>query len=221
MYYNDGYWVDVPVYRERVDTNTNATYLELASADWKVSDPEGVTKWFQDLEERLSRDIDNGGDPQFRRVVAYIKALAVSRKTWNWPSGLMHLVVCRTASSPGDDRDDVSLRRTLKAMYSVLAQDAAIMHPKIKGERLDLKGSPDIRCVEMRDKLAELLNELEILDDPKCDTEQAAAAWDKVYGTDYFRNKLGERGSGAKAALSFRIFEQPEQVRTRDGGRYG
>jgi hypothetical protein len=218
--YNDGYWVDVPVYRERVDANTKTTYLELASADWKRTDPEGVTAWFQDMEKRLSRDFDEGGDPQFRRVVAYVKALAVSRKTWNWPNGFMISVLAESCFT-ADDRDDVSLRKTLKAMHSVLVQNMPIMHPKIKGERLDVKGDPDVRCVEMRDKLAELLKELQILDDPKCNAEQAASVWDTVYGTDYFRDKFGGRGSGAKAALSFASSDSPSKFERGDGGRYG
>ncbi len=49
VFYNDGYWVDVPVYRERVDANTKATYLELASADWKLwspkASPSGSRTW--------------------------------------------------------------------------------------------------------------------------------------------------------------------------------
>jgi hypothetical protein len=220
VYYNDGYWVDVPVYRERVDANTKTTYLELASADWKHSDPEGVTSWFQALEKRLSRDFGKGGDPQFRRVVAYIKALAVSRRTWNWPNGFM-LSALADSCFTADDRDDVSLRKTLKAMYSILVQNTPIMHPVINGERLDTKGAPDIRCVEMRDKLAELLKDLQALDDPRCDAEQAARAWDKVYGTDYFREKLCESGSGAKAGLSFASSNSPSKFERGDGGRYG
>lgn len=217
VYYNDGYWVDVPVYREQVDAATGKPYLEIATAEWKLSDPEGVTDWFKDLESRLSPDADQDGDPQFRRVVAYIKALAVSRTTWNWPNGFMISVLAETSYS-ADQRDDVSLHQTLQAMYLKLCTGAAIMHPKIQGERLDNKGNPDPRCVEMRDKLEELLQVLNVLDDANCYASDAAKAWDTVFGVKFFRD---EQGEGPELALSFASSPTPRKVERGDGGRYG
>ncbi len=100
IYYNDGYWVDVPVYRERTDPNTKNTFLELASADWKKSDPEGVTNLVSGSLTTREPDVSQGGDPQFRRIVAYVKGIAASRTSWNWPSGFMISVWLKLAIRP-------------------------------------------------------------------------------------------------------------------------
>ena len=47
VYYNDGPHVDIPVYRSITDGFGNDKY-ELASVDWKESDPEGVNRWFRE-----------------------------------------------------------------------------------------------------------------------------------------------------------------------------
>lgn len=47
VYYDDGPHVDIPVYRSTTDWYDNDKY-ELASVDWKESDPEGVNRWFRE-----------------------------------------------------------------------------------------------------------------------------------------------------------------------------
>jgi hypothetical protein len=210
VHYNEGRWVDIPVYREVVEGNT--TRLELASREWKTSDPEGVTAWFESLVSK-SPDADKAGDPQFRRIVSYVKGLAKTRMSWNWPTGFMVSVLvseCYVA----DARDDVSLRKTLKAIVQRLEGSRRIDHPVLSGERLD-RGDDDSRCIEMRDKLKELLQNLEILDDPKCTAEQAAKAWDTLYGVTFFRDRMKAGGNPVAAAIPTAAVERGS------GGRYG
>ena len=95
VYYDIGYHLDVPVYRKVKTTNWRGEeeiYFELASSDWKESDPAEVTRWFQRENESQSPDTTNGR--QLRRQTRLNKAFARSRdldvpvyrkvKTTNW-----------------------------------------------------------------------------------------------------------------------------------------
>lgn len=220
VYYDDGYWVDVPVYREISEKN-GAKRLEIASATWKAANPEGVTAWFENLVKTKSPDLAKGGDPQFRRVVAYIKGLAKGRTTWKWPSGfIISVLVSETYVS--SERDDVSVRKTLEGIHARLKVDTKVMHPVVTGEELTAKEKDEARCVEMRDKLGELLEHLKVLDDSKCTEDDAAKAWDRFYGTTFFKDRITDDGSKNGAATSFAAASVTvPKFQRGDGGRYG
>ncbi len=91
-----------------------------------------------------------------------------------------------------------------------------IMHPRIADERLDDRGDPDPRCVEMRDTIASFIETLKILDNDNCSEADAAKAWDTVFGTSYFRD--GSNG-GVKSAFS--SSPNPGRFERGEGGRYG
>ena len=219
VYYNDGYWVDVPVYREIV--SPSETYLEIASTDWKRSDPAGVTAWFRDVESR-SNDKGLSGDPQIRRIVAYIKGLAKTRESWNWPTGFMVSVLVEECYR-GDDRDDVTLRETLTAIRDRLKYNTAVRHPKFPLERLDRgdASSEDARCVEMRDKLTSLLPALDVLDASGCTAEEADKAWDTLYSTTWFRDQRTNKAAESGAFGAFATGVPGKFERGDGGGRYG
>ncbi len=72
VFYEAGYHVDVPVYREFEDENKN-TVLELASSDWRKSNPTEITTWFNNAAVDKSPDSTNGR--QMRRCVCLLKNL--------------------------------------------------------------------------------------------------------------------------------------------------
>lgn len=84
--YQVGYHVDIPVYREYED-DTGKMVLELASSEWRESDPQEITTWFNDAVIENSPDANNGR--QMRRIVCLLKMFARSRKSWKLPSGLI------------------------------------------------------------------------------------------------------------------------------------
>lgn len=217
--YNEGYWVDVPVYRELLNPLNNAPYLELASATWKISTPAAVTAWFRKLEVTRSPDAGGSGDPQFRRIVAYVKGLPKQRKTWTWPTGFMMSVLVSECFH-ADARDDISLRKTLDAIFGRLSRSTEILHPILTRERLDkgTGGDKDPRCVAMHAKLGELLPNFAITDRHDCTAEDAARAWDALYGVTYFKDHLPPNTPKALAAVSTPVIGKFERG---DGGRYG
>ena len=88
-YKQEGYHVDVPVYREDRTTdpvtNVEKKWFEIAAGDeWRTSDPLANTKWFKDANAEKSPDATAGGNEgQFVRIVRLVKAFARSRYTWS------------------------------------------------------------------------------------------------------------------------------------------
>ena len=80
-YKNEGYHVDVPVYRENRTKDPFGTekksYEIAAGDDWRASDPLANTKWFKDQNKEKSPDATaNGNDGQFVRIVRLVKGFA-------------------------------------------------------------------------------------------------------------------------------------------------
>ncbi|WP_425500534.1 nucleotidyltransferase domain-containing protein [Pedosphaera parvula] len=82
VYYNEGHHVDVPVYRME-NPDSESTLYELASSDWKESNPEAVTKWFQKQLEAKHLSEEKDGHHQMRRLLRLLKnsPLAVTAGT--------------------------------------------------------------------------------------------------------------------------------------------
>ena len=186
IHYADGYHVDVPVYRE-TDTMFGRR-LEIAGPEWKHSDPQGVNDWFEGAVNTKSPDSTN--DRQMRRVVAYLKALGKSRESWDAPTGFMISVLVDECYRSRAGRDDAALRDTMKAIRDRLKSNLRIRHPKV--DEYLTEGDKDSSCIFFRDKLSSLLDDLGILDDPNCAEADAARAWDKVFATSYFSDRIAE-----------------------------
>ena len=243
VYYNAGYHVDVPVYRKVKTTNIwgeeEVTY-EIASTDWTKADPAEVTRWFKRENERQSPDTSNGR--QLRRDTRLNKAFARSRESWRprIATGFMitTLIVneCYRANAA---REDKALYDTMAAMRDRLNWNLEIEHPTVEGEMLT-SGPDDARTKFLREKLDWAIGELKVLFDPDCTREQALKAWDKVFNTTFFSERLEEEkaveqksegagaaaaalGAGVAAALLIKGAERAaaeEPVDKRGGGRY-
>ena len=190
--YQKGYHVDVPVYRKMDDGS-----LELASSDWKESAPGKVTDWYKNAVCDKSPDSTDGR--QLRRITRYIKAYKNSRSSWKskMASGfaISALVVECYIS---DDRDDVSLHKTIKAIRNRLDQDLEISHPVIQGEKLT-KGSDDAQTKFLRDKLSDALDKLNILFDIDCTLLQALKAWKAVFNHPFWGERVDKEESRGRS----------------------
>ena len=234
VYYGEGYHVDVPVYRQITETNIwgeEETYYELASTDWKRSDPLAVTDWFLAANKDKSPDAENGG--QLRRMVRFLKAFARSRSSWKdrIATGFMTTVLVVEKYRANATYEDKVLYDTMVAIRDRLNLGLEIEHPTVGGEMLT-KGPDDSRTKFMLEKLAWAIDELDILVKPGCTREQSLKAWDKVFNTDFFIKRLDEgeagnrksKGAGAvAAALLIKGAEKAaaeDPVDKRGGGRY-
>ena len=187
VYYKAGYHVDVPVYRivEENAWGKGKTRIELASTDWKVSDPLAVTDWFLDANKDKSPDSDSGG--QLRRIVRLLKAFARSRRNWrdHIATGFMITKLTVERYSANATREDMALYDTMVTIRDRLRSNLEIEHPTVAGEWLT-KGPDDSRARFLRDKLDWALGELAVLSQWDCSREQALKAWDKVFDTTFF-----------------------------------
>ncbi|PXW68329.1 hypothetical protein C7451_11852 [Blastomonas natatoria] len=224
VFYNEGFHVDVPAYRRvKIDdpwTGQKSYSYELASSDWKASDAKAVTKWFKDRNEAHSFDFDEN-EGQFCRVVRLLKAFARSRSSWKsmTATGFMLTKLTDECFFPSAGRDDLSLRETMKAIRWRLAGNTIINHPTLNNDTITHDN--DARPGHFRDRLIENLKHLDVLDRYDCTHEEAMAAWDKVFCSEWFRAQPapdGERGNGGSVARESSAPTAP--VIKRGGGRY-
>lgn len=189
VYYEAGYHVDIPVYRKIKTKNywgEEEVHFEIASTEWKKSDPEGVTNWFNNANQRLNPDSTNGR--QLRRQVRLIKSFARSRESWQSriASGFMITTLVVEECYYGKlDREDEALYYTMVRMRDRLNRNLEIAHPTVNGEYLT-SGPTDGRCRFLREKLDWAITVLQVLFDSNCTREEALKAWDKVFETSFF-----------------------------------
>jgi hypothetical protein len=179
-FYAHGFHVDLPIYRRRRYADLiHGVYrdrFELAGPVWRVSAATQVTDWFKTMNRKLSPDGD-----QFRRVVCLLKAFARSRDSWRTfrPSGFVIAALAAEQFHAAYGRDDVALRWTMLGIAQRLARDQRVEHP-ILDEDICEPGNPRNRNWGrvMADKLAYL----RVLDDRRCNEDEALTAWDNVFG---------------------------------------
>ncbi|MFT3940332.1 cyclic GMP-AMP synthase DncV-like nucleotidyltransferase [Rhodopseudomonas sp.] len=191
-YKNEGYHVDVPVYREirtkNIFTGEEVKSYEIAAgANWRPSDPLANTDWFKKENRDKSSDATaNGNDGQFVRIVRLVKAFARSRYGWSQKisSGFAISKLVSDHFVKSDGRDDYSFRQTLRNITDRLAWNDAIRHPVLQSENIAETG--DKKTAFLNEKIDENLPYLDVLDDPDCSHEDAMKAWDRLFYTDWF-----------------------------------
>lgn len=232
VYYNEGYHVDLPAYRIIVDDTgvlAPTESYELASTEWKKSDPAEVTTWFKDANKSKSPNTDNDG--QLRRVTRLLKTFSRSRSSWKGriASGFIitKLVVERYA--PNDAREDTSLYDTIVSIRDRLNDNLEVDHPVLLNEKLT-SGPDDAKTRFLRDKLSEAIDTLDPVFEPDCSQADARKAWDKVFNTDFFGGRPSsddDGGNGGKGTSAAVLIKGGEDRAARDavdkqgGGTYG
>ena len=236
VYYNKGYHLDVPVYRKVKTTNLSGEeeiYFELASSDWKEADPAEVTRWFQSENESQSPDTTNGR--QLRRQTRLNKAFARSRESWRprIATGFMiTTLIVNECYRANVDREDKALYDTMMAMRNRLKRDLEIQHPIVEGENLT-KDSDEGRTKFLLEKLDWAIDKLDVLFKTDCTQSQALKAWDKVFDTTFFSDRINdeetenqqqaEDTTALRATILIEDGEEAakeEPVDKRGGGRY-
>jgi hypothetical protein len=221
--YEAGYHVDLPIYRYR----TSDGERELSAGDdWVVSRASDVEAWFFETNNRLSPDETNGR--QFRRTVRLLKKFARSRPEWKDKtlSGFAITTLAAELFVGELDRDDAVLRDLMQEMHDRLLWNLVIYHPVTPNATLT-DGATDPKAVFFRERLADALSELKILDDADCTDEEANSAWDSVFNTEWFTQHAVKSDddhteqTGVSALAGFLARDaNPRAVEKRGGGRY-
>lgn len=204
VFYNDGFTLDIPVYRE-VD-GLLGTYYELASTKWKTSDPEVVTNWFN--KQVINKSPDTNGSRQMRRIVRLLKAWSKSRKSWNMPSGFIFSKLTDEKYFKDMsllDRDDQALLQVMEAIKQRLegffGPNLVVEHPVVLGETIT-KTDKDANMVELLDRLGTAIETLSVLRRSDCTELDALKALREMFCTDYFDERIGEIEDEAKKSDS-------------------
>ena len=202
VYYAAGYHVDVPVYRVVETTDwrgeTEVRY-EIASSDWKESDPGAVTDWFNENNESQSPDDSNGR--QLRRITRLIKGFARSRESWRKrvASGFTITALVVECYRANADREDEALYDTLVAIRDRLNWNLEVKHPVVDGEMLTT--GPDDARTKFLQRLDWAIGQLAVLSLAECTREAALKAWDKVFDTEFFASRLESETSSSVSKI--------------------
>lgn len=227
--YAEGYHIDVPVYRivETTDTSDETTeHFELASGDkWVKSDARGVTRWFNSMVGDLNQGESDGS--QMRRVTKLSKKFA-RRADWKekTTSGICITKLVVDHFSYSEDRDDLALRNTWKAMDTKLQSSTELAHPV---NTVNLAEEGDEKLTFFRDCLSSALKTLEGLDKADVTRKDVRQAWDTVFDTDFFSSQPDNNGDnggnggdspkGHGPAIS--VITGETARRNDGGGRFG
>jgi len=195
--YQAGYHVDVPVYREFKD-DSGKVILELASSEWRESDPQLITNWFNNTVITKSPDQNNGR--QMRRIVCLLKQFARSRKSWKLPSGLILSVLVDEKYWACDGRDDLALYHTMQTIRDRLKLASNIYNPVDFSEELS-KGTDDPKVQELLDRLDWAIDRLRDVFNETCSKNEALKRWDDVFKS-YFFSQFLKKNEGNKNGLS-------------------
>lgn len=112
--YEDGYHIDIPVFKRIVSPWTNKIVYKHAGETWADRDIHAIKEWF-DFENAMR------GDDKLRKVVRLSKMFCHSRDTWKvMPSGLLQTVLCQENLASQYDRLDELFYHTMVNIVSRL-----------------------------------------------------------------------------------------------------
>ena len=218
--YNEGYHIDMPVYRIRKEDDgkggTREVYELAGDGTWDVSDARATTRWFKDEVSRLNSLKDGQGN-QMRRVVRLTKGFARSRTDWKdqTTSGIVITKLVIDHFVPSDSRDDVALLDTWQAIRTQLRTSTQVAHP-VNATNLAEEGNAKVTF--FKGKLSWALDELAILE-AGCTRSEAREAWDSAFDSSYFE-KLPEPKDEEKKAF-FIATSAKSDIRNDGNGRFG
>jgi hypothetical protein len=214
VFYNEGYHIDIPVYREYL--KDKKTILELASTDWKASDPDQISDWFEQQVREKSPTTDN---TQMRRIVCLLKKWAKSRSSWNLPNGLIFSVYAADYYYSCENRDDEAFVTVLNAIKSRLQRNKTVPNPIDTNE--DFATGREHKIDNLRQKLDDHLPTLmDTLQNSNCTKNEAMRAWADFFNDDFFRQYIVEDddNNGGSSILTSGI--PPFAVQKHGQGRY-
>lgn len=218
VFYKSGYHVDVPVYRVE-DPNSNSKVYELASVDWKQSSPEGVTEWFQQQVKDKRNWKEKSNESQFRRMVRLLKKFAISRDSWNIPSGFI-LTVITADKFAYYERDDEAFYKLLCGVRDRLNgwNGLVVNHPVLIGETIT-KTTNDSNMDALKEKVQWAIDELSVLFEDGCSKKKALRAWKSVFNVSFFDEMIEE--SETTKAFAILTSEPKSPVQKEGGNRFG
>lgn len=170
--YIAGYHIDIPVYyKDDINDKKETPHLAVRNSDYQKSDPRGVVDWFTDKKK------DNN---QLVLIVKYLKAWC-DKIRGTMPPGLAMSILAANNQNT-NDRDDIALRETLKAIKKTLDKEFKC---KVPAEPFD-----DIFGDYDEDRKNNFLDKLQTFID---DAENAVKEPNQLKASKLWQKHLGDR----------------------------
>ncbi|MET0461956.1 MAG: cyclic GMP-AMP synthase DncV-like nucleotidyltransferase [Chitinophagaceae bacterium] len=169
--FTNDYEIDMPIYYK---VEGEEYQLAVKDQGWEKSDPKALIKWFNQ-----QKDV-NG---QLIRIVKYLKGWADHKRN-RMPSGLAMTILACDAKTKivYNDRDDITLKDTLKEIRKALKEDFKCIVPVVPGDDLFANYS------ETRRK-----NFLNALDKFIDDADNALREGNELKASHLWQTHLGDR----------------------------
>jgi|SRR5690554_446561 len=212
--YKSDYHVDLPIYY-KVDKSDDEFLLddevpELAhlSKGWIQSDPYAFKKWF---------DAQAKGKAQLKRIVRYLKAWSDKKQDDNaklrFPSGMIFTILASN-NFVKDERDDISLLETLKAIQKEI-DDTRFDYAYYECYRPTIDENENLldkySAQTTKENFLNALDSFIKSGDQAIELESkkdACAKWQKHLGDRFPCSTIKEESSNSSA----RVFSNPDQI---------
>lgn len=210
VYYNDGFHVDIPVYRTYEDNGEKKKELA-SSGDWKYSAPEDITNWFNTQVIDKSPDTTKGR--QLRRIVRFIKYWSKSRSSWKMPSGFIISVLVDEAYPFNGwvERDDQALLAVMRSIRNRLLFNERVYRPVNPREEITHDNNLG-RVHRMCEELDAAIDKVSQIERADSDELMVLKAFKSVFNTDFWDGRIkeledndggdGNRGGSGKGLIT-------------------
>ncbi len=168
--YKGDFHIDLPVYY-KTDENLHP-FLAVKNSNWEKSDPKEFITWFND-----NKDIEG----QLIKIIKYLKGWC-DDQSHNMPSGLCMTVLAERNFVQSSERDDISLRDTLKNIRNSLQQNWECKMPTTPKDDIFMKYNEDLK-----DRF------LDALDKFISNAEDAISTTSRSESSRLWRSHLGNR----------------------------
>ena len=179
--YAEGYQCDFPVFRRR-EANSNWVYELSCGDEWVSSDPEAMSKW---IDEQVSaKSPEKSGSYQLRRIIRLLKYFAkvhAYRTNTKYPGGLLATAFAIECFVSAQDRDDLSLRETLRKLANRSKYTSVLANGIVISDANDTD-----RIERLINEAATAVGHLDTLNGDGLSQKDAAKAWKKVFRHSFF-----------------------------------
>ncbi|MBY6268866.1 nucleotide-binding domain-containing protein [Parageobacillus thermoglucosidasius] len=202
--YSEGYHIDFAIYRRYKDDNENYVY-EHGGSEWRRRDPWAITKWF------LNRNKEN--DYKLREVVRLLKMFVKSRDHWvNMPGGLVLSVLAEEQCQSIYERMDERFYYTAKAIRDRLNYSKEVYNPTDPTQSLILTKKDEEKLENLRKRLDENLQKLDVLFNSDCTEEEALEAWEQFFNHHYWTEQKEKAKEKNEVAKSYYFFNEADET---------
>lgn len=204
--YKNDYHIDLPVYyKHDSDNDKENPHLGLNNGDWQQSDPKEFKDWVKKNKDK---------DGQLVRIVRYLKAWCDNLPK-KMPSGLA-MTVLAVNNIEYNDRDDISLRNTLKKIKTTLTADwSCIMPTTPKDDLFEIyKGDRDYFFESINDFIEDAEKAIEI----EKNQRKASNLWKNHLGVYFPDGEDADVDEKLRQLLSKSIYLKENKAETSRSG---